>query len=408
MIQLLVLQSYIHVERRTRNGPQRSVSIKLNDFQGRLTMKKGKYRNIFPGGNTAYGFYSYYDHVIDPDATRIFVLKGGPGVGKSTFMRKIGEEMRAAGYDVEYMCCSLDSASLDGLVIPAIHIAFIDGTAPHVVDPKNPGVVDEIVHFGDFWDETKLRAYKEDALEASRRVSRLFQVAYSHLREAEVVRDELESYITESMDFAKVNKALRETASRIFKGTPVQYDRFPKIRRLFASAISPDGVVHHLETLLQDVKCLYLLQGPPGSGRSTFLARLTETAIIRGLDVEVFHCAFLPREIDLVIIPALRTAVLKEVAELGFTPPENIEVQPVSLERYSKSQVLTFWAAEIASARRRFNDALGRGIHFIREAKLTHDYMESFYISAMDFAAIEQKRKEITARVLKYAKETGD
>lgn len=371
-------------------------------------MSKGKFRKVFPGGNTAYGFYSYYDHIIEPDATRIFVIKGGPGVGKSTFMRGIGEEMLAAGYDVEYMCCSSDNGSLDGLVIPAARVAFIDGTAPHVVDPKNPGVVDEIVHLGDFWDESKMRSYKEDVLDANRRVSRLFQIAYSQLKEAKVIRDEVESYITESMDFAKVNGALRETAGRIFKGTPIQHERFPKIRRLFASAISPDGVVHHLETLFQSIKYLYLIQGPPGSGRSTFLARIAETAVIRGLDIEVFHCAFLPREVDLLVIPAIKTAVLKEVAELGFTPPEGLEVCPVSLGRYSNPQALTFWAAAIAHARRRFNDALDRGIHYIREAKLTHDYMESFYIAAMDFNAVEQKRREIVARVFQYTKEAAD
>jgi len=62
---------------------------------------KGKLIKMFPGGNTAYGFYSFYDHIIEPDATHIFVIKGGPGVGKSTFMRKIGETMRERGYDTE-------------------------------------------------------------------------------------------------------------------------------------------------------------------------------------------------------------------------------------------------------------------------------------------------------------------
>lgn len=370
-------------------------------------MRKGKHRKLFPGGNTAQGFYSYYDHIIDPEATRIFVIKGGPGVGKSSFMRKIAEEVLAAGYDVEYMCCSSDNGSIDGLVIPALRVAFIDGTAPHIVDPKNPGVVDEIIHLGDFWDEGKIRAHKEDVLEVNRQVSRLFQIAYRQLKQAEVIRAELESYVTVSMDFAKVNQLLRETAGGIFKGTPVQHERFPKTRRLFASAISPDGVVHHLETLLQDVKCLYLLQGPPGSGRSTFLARITETAVIRGLDVEIFHCALLPQEIDLVLIPALKTGVLKEVPEFDFAPAENIEVRPVNLERYSRAKVLTAWASEMVSARRRFNDALNRGIHYIRKAKLTHDYMERFYIAAMDFNAVEQKRKEIMVRIFRYAKENG-
>jgi len=45
-------------------------------------------------------------------------------------MRKIGEEMLERGYDVEFHCCSSDNGSLDGVVIPAIKVAMLDGTAP--------------------------------------------------------------------------------------------------------------------------------------------------------------------------------------------------------------------------------------------------------------------------------------
>jgi DNA replication protein DnaC len=62
----------------------------------------GKLREFFPGGNTSYGFYSFYDFIIDKDATRIFVIKGGPGVGKSTFMKVIGQSMLEKGFDVEF------------------------------------------------------------------------------------------------------------------------------------------------------------------------------------------------------------------------------------------------------------------------------------------------------------------
>ncbi len=102
---------------------------------------------MFPGGNTSVGFYSYYDYILPQDrAKRIFVIKGGPGVGKSTFMKQIGNELVEKGYDAEFMHCSSDPDSLDGIVIPALEVAFIDGTAPHVVDPKNPGAVDETIH----------------------------------------------------------------------------------------------------------------------------------------------------------------------------------------------------------------------------------------------------------------------
>lgn len=95
-------------------------------------MKKGKVRRMFLGGNTSQGFFSYYDYILSQEeAAKIICIKGGPGVGKSTFMKKIGKEMLDRGYDVEYMHCSSDNNSLDGVVVPEIKVALLDGTAPH-------------------------------------------------------------------------------------------------------------------------------------------------------------------------------------------------------------------------------------------------------------------------------------
>ncbi|MFZ5354266.1 MAG: ATPase [Bacillota bacterium] len=95
---------------------------------------RGHAKLVFPGGNTSKGFYSFYDHIIPIDAKRIFVIKGGPGVGKSSLMKAVAEEFLAQGYDVEKHYCSSDNNSLDGLVIPKANIALIDGTAPQRVD----------------------------------------------------------------------------------------------------------------------------------------------------------------------------------------------------------------------------------------------------------------------------------
>ena len=91
----------------------------------------GRIRRLIPGGNTSKGFYSYYDNIIEKDANRIFILKGGPGTGKSSLMKKIAKEMLEKGYEVEYHHCSSDNNSIDGIVIPKLRVAMIDGTAPH-------------------------------------------------------------------------------------------------------------------------------------------------------------------------------------------------------------------------------------------------------------------------------------
>ena len=92
--------------------------------------------NFFAGANSGDGFQNLFPEVVDlEDTCDLMVLKGGPGVGKNTFMREIGRTMEAAGTPVEYLWCSGDPDSLDGVVLPEIRCAVVDGTAPHVMAP---------------------------------------------------------------------------------------------------------------------------------------------------------------------------------------------------------------------------------------------------------------------------------
>ncbi len=91
----------------------------------------------FLGANSADGFVSFYDQLINEEEARAFyILKGGPGCGKSTLMKKVGAHMEQLGFCVEYVLCSADPQSLDGIVIPEKKIAIVDGTAPHEMGTK--------------------------------------------------------------------------------------------------------------------------------------------------------------------------------------------------------------------------------------------------------------------------------
>lgn len=88
--------------------------------------------NFFAGANSGSGFQNLFSEILDLETARdMLVLKGGPGVGKNTFMREIGKTMEEAGTPVEYLWCSGDPGSLDGVVMPELRCAVVDGTAPH-------------------------------------------------------------------------------------------------------------------------------------------------------------------------------------------------------------------------------------------------------------------------------------
>lgn len=88
--------------------------------------------DFFAGANSGEGFRSLFAEMVDIEDTYDFmVLKGGPGVGKNTFMREVARAMEAAGTAVERLWCSGDPDSLDGVVLPELRCAVVDGTSPH-------------------------------------------------------------------------------------------------------------------------------------------------------------------------------------------------------------------------------------------------------------------------------------
>ena len=116
----------------------------------------------FLGANTHGGFFSLFDELYFPlfDG-RLYVIKGGPGTGKSSVMKKVASEAEKRGFEVERIYCSSDPSSLDGVIIPALKTAVADGTSPHVIEPKYPGAVEQIVNLGDCWDTAFLRHSRE-------------------------------------------------------------------------------------------------------------------------------------------------------------------------------------------------------------------------------------------------------
>jgi Cdc6-like AAA superfamily ATPase len=57
--------------------------------------------SYFLGANTPYGFYSLFNELYNPDSDdKIYLIKGGPGTGKSSIMKRVASEAEKNGYDV--------------------------------------------------------------------------------------------------------------------------------------------------------------------------------------------------------------------------------------------------------------------------------------------------------------------
>ena len=99
-------------------------------------------KQYFLGSNSCTGFYSLFESFTAEDSVdNLYIIKGGPGCGKSSFMRSIASALKDEGLDVEYILCTGDINSLDGIYIPALKTAYLDGTAPMCWNPDTPAYV---------------------------------------------------------------------------------------------------------------------------------------------------------------------------------------------------------------------------------------------------------------------------
>lgn len=353
----------------------------------------GSEKDYFLGGNTPLGFYSYYEHLLRCESARkIYCIKGGPGTGKSTLMKKIADAVRKKGADVELAHCSSDPSSLDGLVIKPAGIALVDGTPPHVVEPRYPGAVEQIINLGDCWSEDNIRPYKENIMKTNERISDCFKRAYRYLASAGHLLDDLEQIDKKSYGGNYISAFEEEIAFLEFAELPVS-DVRGRERRLFAGAVTPEGVISYADKLLEGYKT-YVIDGYCGNA----LDKINELALSRGFETEKYYCPFSPSErIDHLLVPKLNLAFTVSNKYHGTCKGERIDFT-VHCSKYIMEQ----YRSEREFAVEEFEKLLGRAVETISAAKQYHDQLEKYYIPAMDFDKAERIYEKTLKEILEF------
>ena len=172
-------------------------------------------RSYFLAANSGRGFFSLYDQ-FPPAGAFLHIIKGGPGTGKSSFMRRIREAAQQRGYDTETILCSGDPDSLDGLYIPALGLAWVDGTAPHVQEPEVFGGTADYVNLGAYCPTPLSAEDRARAAALTEAYRACYAQAQEKLAEGKRLHDELEAIYRPNVDFAALTSFTDETIEKLF------------------------------------------------------------------------------------------------------------------------------------------------------------------------------------------------
>ena len=319
------------------------------------------------------GFYSIQDEIINENAKRVYVIKGGPGTGKSTLMKKVAE---AAGAR-ELIYCSSDPESLDGAVLKDGTVIF-DGTAPHLAEPPVPGAAGKVINTGDFWDESKLSEKRDEINKLYHGISDEYAAAYRLLSAAGEVDGSI--YDVEVTDREKLESYVRNLAKRRL---PYTASTGKKSRR-FIDAVCHKGEVRLENTLISDIKERIYISGGKKAAVE-IMALFGEEAVSRGYAVTEFLSPLSPKRIAHLAVPE---------AGIAFTTSKELATRRINCERFIKS--------DIGAGKKRFyallkESAVEAAVERLRNAKRLHDELEKYYIKAMDRAGLDAFTERIIA-----------
>ncbi len=330
--------------------------------------------SYFLGANSRAGFASFYRHFAAAPGDTLHVIKGGPGTGKSGFMRAVAAAAKEHGLNVETVLCSGDPDSLDGVYIPALRQGWVDGTAPHTIDPAHFGADGDYVELGRFCRLPLKEADRTRVLALYAAYKARYTAAYRWLAAAGAAQDAAPTVVLPQDAEKKLRRRIRGILQRL-----APRGEGGEVKERFLSAISCRGELK-LE-LPARYATVYRLD--EGRGLAPQALRIAEEeAAARGLSRILCRSPLCPEEPEGLLLPEAGIAFL--AGERRAEGERSIHLDALLPPPEAEEKLARRRAVQLRRS------ALEAATGQLRLAKERHDELEAVYRPYMDFAALTE------------------
>ena len=338
--------------------------------------------------NTRKGFLSFFEDIFySKNIERRYIIKGGPGTGKSSLMKKLAARAENAGKRVDYYYCSSDTSSLDGIIIDA-KIAFLDGTAPHTCDTVLPGVVDEIIDLGRFWNAEYLKSHSDKIIRHQKAKRVAYDSAYKYLCAAGDVLDGRIERISSCINKKKLEAAIQRICAK--EKTHTSVPCASRVRQTDAFGVR--GRVH-LDTLSDRASSRCAVKDYYGSA-TIFLDSLVRCAERMGIRAHVSLDTVDPTHISEAFFCDSKTYFY-----ICEGDPKAADDTVVNMKRFVDNGELAEQRQVLRALKGTYDVLLGLARESLASAGSEHEKMERIYMSAMDFDKVVRLSDELWDKI---------
>lgn len=338
--------------------------------------------DFFLGALSPKGFRGYFPQLAAAPGIKMYLVQSGPGCGKSTFMRHLAD---AAPWDRALIHCSSDPDSLDGVIFPEQNIAFVDATAPHILNPEAPGAAEQVVSLYHTLDVEKLQESQQTIFALFRQCAAQQDRAARCLCAAGALLTDRRRAAACCTDFDRVLALAARLSRRYLPKT----DAKPQESIRLLSAVTPKGIVVYRDTIRTLApRQIVILQDEYGAVSRLLLDQLRAEALRKGHRIISCPCPLSPEDkLDHLILPELGLAF---VTDNSWHPMAFEGARRIRCRRFAGTALLANCRVRLGFDRRAARSLLEETSAAQREAKQNHDRLESYYKAAVDFAEVEK------------------
>lgn len=347
--------------------------------------------NYFLGALSPTGFSSFFEQLVDNDfALRTYILKAGPGCGKSSLMRRIADRIIAAGHDFEMIHCASDPLSLDGLICRDLNFAIVDGTAPHVLEPSIPAAKQKVVSLYHCIDNKQITA-------SFGKLRPLFDLNAQYLARAKrfiaaagSLHYDIERTAANALIPEKVARYAKNLAAKTF---PKKSEKRGTETLRLSCAYTPAGIIDFTESNYSNCLHTHIFEDRFAAYAHLILDNIRDLALAGGCAIVTSRSAMSAYDkIDAVYIPALDT-VFAHSSYISGVSIANAHV--VRDQRFYNTEIIGACQKRLNFCKKATVELLDEACSLLSDAKRVHDDIEEYYKSSVDFVKVREQEKEI-------------
>jgi hypothetical protein len=361
----------------------------------------GNQKHYFVCATSSKGFVNLFDTNLI-GLKKIYLIKGGPGTGASSLMKFVGATYLMKGIDVEFIHCCQDPDSLDGVILRSIGVGIVDATAPHILEPKVPGAIEEYVNLGSAWDTDLLAKSTNEIIKLNEDIAVCYREAYKQFAKALLIHDDWEKIYIRSMDFKAADDVSQELIKELLGDVSAKEQGVTRYR--FFGVATHLGVMDFFENLTKLMKKRYFIKGRPGSGKSTMLKKIQKKAEQLGLEVEVYHCGFDPDSVDMLMFPQLELCIFDSTAPHEYEPSREGDIIVDMYQRTIRFGTDEENEAKLDQIKSDYKAYVQEGTTYLKKAKALQDELEVYYEAATDLDMVQQITNDLIYKIRKYKK----